>query len=329
MKLVFSKSRFIGRIYAFLVGFIILILSGVFFFDILAATPSSDFSNNMNSIIAASEGSYWSGDNASESIFSYLVEIHYYFWLGVLSSFFEDPATLLRVLTVLLVFMLTYPTLSSASQLRNKHLLLTLLFVLFMHPRFLDLVIGNVRSASALVFVFYSLQVNGTKLKFLLMGVAATFHLAVLAPIFLHLMHLFWRRLPQSLSHSGLLVWLVFLVPGVLIMVAKVIFPQRGGGDWEGGLLYTASIFILAAYTFFIGKRKVNNEFCFISLGLISLVVWGSFLGYSTMRYFSFFFPFFAVMMLAYDRNRQVLILTFIVWLLFTIASHSIRVLSL
>jgi len=329
MKLTFSKSHFIGRIYALSIGFILLMFAGVFFFNILMAHPGSDFSNNLSSIKGASEGSYWRANNTPKSIYGYLVELHFYFWIGFLGNFFEDKASLLRLITVSVTFMLIYPTLYSAAQLRNKILLFPLLFVLFMHPRFLDLVISNIRSASALVFVFYSLRVQRKKLKFLLMGVAATFHLAVLAPIFLHLIHLFWRRLPQKLSHQGLLVWLVFLAPAVLIIAAKVIFPTRGSGDWEGGLVYSISICILAAYTFFIGKRKVNNEFVFITLGLISLVVWGYFLGYSTMRYFSFFFPFFAVMMLAYDRKPQVLILTIILWLLFAVASHSTWALSL
>lgn len=329
MKLVFSKSRFIGRIYALLMGFTLLFLSGFFFFDILAASQSSDFSSNLNSIIGATEGSYWSGANAVESMHLYSVEIHYYFWLGVLGSVFEDQATLLRVLTLIATFMLVFPTLFSASQLKNKILLFALLFVLFTHPRFLDLVIGNIRSALALVFVFYSLRVKGGRLKFFLMGIAVTFHLSMLAPIFLHLMHLLFRRLTLSRSHSDLAFWLLLLVPGVLIMAAKITFPERGGGDWEGGLLYTASIFSLAAYTFFIGKKQINDEFCFVSLGLLSLVIWGAFVGYATMRYFSFFFPFFAVMMLGYDRKPQILTLTFIVWFLFTIASHSIRVGSL
>lgn len=329
MKMVFSKSRFVGRISAFSIVAILSLFSGVFFFDILTAHPGSDFLNNLNSIKGASEGSYWSGVNTPEGIFSFLLELHFYYWLGVLASFFDNNGTLLRLITVSVTLMLVYPILFIAAQLRNRILLFAVIFVLFMHPRFLDLVISNIRSASALVFVFYSLRVHGTKIKFLLMGVAATFHLAVLAPIFLHLMHLFWRKLSLSRSHSGLLVWLVALVPGVLIMAAKIIFPQGGGGDWEGGLLYTFSLFILAAYTFFIGKREVNNEFVFISLGLIALVVWGSFLGYATMRYFSFFFPFFAVMVLAYDRQPQVLVLTLILWLLFTIASHSTWVLSL
>ena len=329
MNFIFSKSRFFGGIYALSICFILLILSGVFFFDILAAHPGSDFLNNLNSIIGASQGSYWSGPNTPTSLFQYLNELHFYFWLGVLSSYFQDNATLLRVITLFLTFMLIYPTLFSVAHLKNKGLIFIILFVLFMHPRFLDLVIGNIRSASALVFVFYSLRVNGTKLKFLLMGVAATFHLAVLAPIFLNLIHLFWRRLPQSLSRSGILIWMVILGPGILIMAAKAIFPTRGIGDWEGGLVYSISIFILAAYTFLIGKSKVNNEFVFISLGLISLVVWGSLLGYSSMRFFSFFFPFFAVMILLYDHKPQILIFTFVLWFLFTVASHSFWVLSL
>jgi len=329
MNLIFSKSRFFGRLYALSLCFILLILSGVFFFDILAAHPGSDFSNNLNSIVGASEGSYWSGPNTPTTLFQYFNELHFYFWLGILGTFFEDNAVFLRIITLFLTFIIIYPTLFSVAHLKNKSLLFIILFILFMHPRFLDLVISNIRSASALVLFFYSLRVNRTKLKFFLMGVATTFHLAVLAPIFLHLLHIFWRRLPNNLSHSSILVWLVFLAPGALITSAKVVFPQRGGGDWEGGLVYTISIYVIAAYTYFIGKSKVNNEFVFIALGLISLVIWGSFLGYSTMRFFSFFFPFYAVMILLYDRKPQILILTLLLWLFFTVASHTTWVLSL
>jgi len=329
MNLIFSKSRFFGRLYALSLCFILLILSGVFFFDILAAHPGSDFSNNLNSIVGASEGSYWSGPNTPTTLFQYFNELHFYFWLGILGTFFEDKAVFLRIITLFLTFIIIYPTLFSVAHLKNKSLLFIILFILFMHPRFLDLVISNIRSASALVLFIYSLRVNRTKLKFFLMGVATTFHLAVLAPIFLHLLHIFWRRLPNNLSHSSILVWLVFLAPGALITSAKVVFPQRGGGDWEGGLVYTISIYVIAAYTYFIGKSKVNNEFVFIALGLISLVIWGSFLRYSAIRFFSFFFPFYAVMILLYDRKPQILILTLLLWLFFTVASHTTWVLSL
>ncbi len=323
MNLIFSKRQISARIYALSISFILLILSGFFYFDILANDPGSDFSNNLDSVVAASQGAYWGGPNTPTSVFQYLNELHFYFWLGVLGNFFQDTPSLLRGITLFITFTLTYPTLFSAAQLKNKGLLFALLFVLFMHPRFLDLVISNIRSASALVLFFYSLRVNGTKLKFLLMGAAATFHFALLAPIILHFIHLFWKRLSQSLPSSDILVLLVFLTAGVLIMAAKVFFPLRGGGDWEGGQLYSVSLFILSVYTFLIGKSKVNNEFVFISLGLISLVIWGAILGYSTMRYFSFFFPFFAVMMLLYDRKPQILISTFILWFSFTVASHS------
>lgn len=329
MNLTFSKSRFFGRIYALSIGLILLSLSGGLFFDILASHSGSDFENNLKASQDASRGSRWSGSNAPSSIYGYLLEMHFYYWLGVLSSYFEDKEALLRGVTLFVTFMLIYPTLFSAAQLRNKILLFALLFVLFMHPRFLDLVISNIRSASALVFFFYALRFKSPIPKYLLMGVAATFHLAVLAPIFLYFLHLFWRKLPKRFSHSDLLVLLPFLTPGVLIISAKIIFPGRGGGNWEGELLYTSALFILAAYSFFIGKSKINNEYVFISLGLISLVIWGALLGYSTMRFFSFFFPFFAVMILLYDRKPQILILTFFLWLSFTIVSHSNWALSL
>lgn len=330
MNLTFSKSHFFGRIYAFSIGLILLLMSGIFFFDILAAHSGSDYESNLSAVKGASEGSYWSARNAPSGIFGYLLELHFYYWLGVLGNFFQDnEASLLRGITLFLTFMLVYPSLFSAAQLKNKSLLFALLFVLFMHPRFLDLLIGNIRSASALVFVFYALQVKGYKLRFFLMGLGATFHIGVLAPIFLHLLHLFWKKLPRRFANSDLLFLVPLLTPGILITTAKIVFPTRGIGTWEGELLYTTMLFIIAGYTFFIGKSKANNDFVFITLGLISLVIWGAILEYSTMRFFSFFFPFFAVMILLYDRRPQVLILTFILWLLFTVASHSTWALSL
>ena len=256
-------------------GLILLLMSGVFFFDILAAHSGSDYENNLTAVKGASEGAYWAARNAPSNIFGYLLELHFYYWLGVLGNLFEDNAVLLRGITLFLTFMLVYPTLFSAAQLKNKSLLFPLLFVLFMHPRFLDLVIGNIRSASALVFVFYALQVKGTTLKYLLMGLGATFHVGVLPLIFLHLLHSFWKKLPSRFSNSDLLFLVPFLAPGILIIAAKIVFPGRGIGYWEGELLYTATLFIIAGYAFFIGKSKVHNEFVFISLGLISIVVWG------------------------------------------------------
>jgi len=183
MNLIFSKRLFFGQIYAISIGFILLILSGFFFFDILTSYPGSDFSNNLANVNAARTGMQWRGPNTPTSVFHYLIELHFYFWLGILGNIFQDSEALLRGITLFLTFIFVYPTLNLAAQLNNKCLLFALLFVLFIHPRFMDLVISNIRSASALVFVFYSLRVNRIKLKFLLMGVAATFHLAVLAPL--------------------------------------------------------------------------------------------------------------------------------------------------
>lgn len=322
MALRLSKRKFMGQVYAGSIG-IILLISAAGFFDVLAQRSSSDYANNINSIIAASQGSYWSGANSPSGILGFMRELHFYFWLGILGSIFEDKENILRILTLSVTFLLTYPTLYSASQLRNKHLLALVLFVLFSHPRFFDLVISNVRSAVALTLVFYALRVNGFKLRFVMMTAATTFHFSALGLIFLYLLYLFCKRLPKNLTGSGALLFLAVMAPGLFVLVASIVFPERGGGNWEGGILYSTAIYLLSAYTFFIGSKKVDNEYVFISLGLLALVVWGSLLGYATMRFFSFFFPIFAVMMLTYHRQPQVLLLSFSVWGLFTILSHS------
>lgn len=322
VNLTVSKSWALGQMSASAIGVILLFLSGGLFFDILAAHPGSDYYSNVNSILGASQGAYWSASNTPESVFAYLLELHFYFWLGILSNFFEDYELLLRLITLGLTSALVFPSLSSATRLKNRALLLLILFFLFVHPRFLDLVIANIRSATALVFVLYALKMDSLNRKVILMAVAATFHLAVLAPIFLYFLFLFFGALPKKFSSSTILTWLAFFAPGVLISMAKVIFPDRGGGDWEGGAAYTISIAVLGVYTFVISKSKAKNQFVFISLGLISLVLWGALLGYSTMRYFSFFFPFFSVAVLLFHRRPDILTVTFILWALFTAASH-------
>ena len=82
-------------------GLILLLMSGVFFFDILAAHSGSDYENNLTAVKGASEGAYWAARNAPSNIFGYLLELHFYYWLGVLGNLFEDNAVLLRGITLL------------------------------------------------------------------------------------------------------------------------------------------------------------------------------------------------------------------------------------
>ena len=77
MNLIFSKSQFFGRIYAFSMGLILLLMSGVFFFYILAAHSGSDYENNLTAVKGASEGAYWAARNAPSNIFGYLLELHF------------------------------------------------------------------------------------------------------------------------------------------------------------------------------------------------------------------------------------------------------------
>ena len=77
----------------------------------MAAHSGSDYENNLTAVKGASEGAYWAARNAPSNIFGYLLELHFYYWLGVLGNLFEDNAVLLRGITLFLTFMLVYPTL--------------------------------------------------------------------------------------------------------------------------------------------------------------------------------------------------------------------------
>lgn len=73
----------------------------------------------------------------------------------------------------------------------------------------------------------------------------------------------------------------------------------------------------------------MNNKFGFIALGLISIVFWGVILDYATMRYFSFFLPFFGAALIHFHRQLQALTLSLLVMTVFTLISHTYYITSL
>jgi hypothetical protein len=328
MRLSISKVGLWAQVTAILLTAVVLFIAVVVFYNIMMNHPGSDFENNVASILASSKGYY--GGNTTSNIFQLILQdAHYYFWLSVLASIFDDQALIARGITIFVVTMLVYPVAFRAGHLKNKVLLFPLLFVLFMHPRFLDLVLGNVRSASALVLFFYALRVKSVKIRNLLLIVAPTFHLGVSALLLLYITYLHLWKLPRRWSHPQVVTFFLAIGPSILVVIAKSLFPDRGISGWEGGMAYTLGVLLIAFYTFFIGRHYVNEKYVFMSLGVISLVAWGALLDYSTMRYFSFFFPCFAMAMLKYHRTPQILFITLVGFALFTLVSHSTWLLSL
>lgn len=321
MRLVISKNTLLGRTYSSItLGFLFYIISA-YFFGLLIEFEGSDYSQNIYNITAATEG-YFGG--RSDNILMYLVfDAHFYFWLGKLGSVITDHTLLLRSLTACVVLVLTGLSVFSTVHRKNRIVLLVLLIAIFLHPRFLDLVVGNIRSAVALSIAFWALSIENTQIKYALLLIAPTFHLGVVVVLFLYIAYRFWGFMPALLCRPDIKVLSVFLLAGILCLAAKLLFPERGGGAWEGRALYTAAIFIIFCNVFFLGKHFVNNVYGFVALGLISLVIWGAVLNFSTMRYFSFFFPFLGSAVVYFDRQHQVLILLMFVMSLFTLVSHS------
>lgn len=323
MKLTISKQNFFAGIYAAIASIFIIYIIGFFFFSLMISYEGSDYSSNMESIVAVSKG-YFGGNTPTNPLMYLLLDAHYYFWLLQISNLFEDGTFALQSLTIIATLAIVFPVVLAAGKRNNKVLMYPLLFVIFLHPRFIDLVAGNIRSGCALAILISALNMKDSKLKYLLIFISPTFHLGTLPLIFLYFIHKYWKVvIPRFLSGSEVKTVFIFFMAGALCLGAKIIFPERGGGEWEGRFAYTVAIILLSAVVFFLGKHFVNNKFGFLSLGLISIVLWGAILDYSTMRYFSFFFPFFATAVLHFHRQYQPLLLLLFVITAFTLISHS------
>ena len=327
MRLSISRVGLLARMTAISLTAMVLFIAVVVFYNIMMGHPGSDFENNTNSVVFAETGYY--GGNSENILQLIIQDAHYYFWLGVLSSIFDDPVLILRGITIFLIIMLVYPVAFQAGQLKNKVLLFPILFVLFMHPRFLDLVLGNIRSGTALVIFLYALRVKSVKIRNLLLITAPTFHLGVSALLLLYIAYLNLKKFLVRWSHPQVVTFFLAIGPSILIVIAKGLFPGRGISSWEGGMAYTLGVLLITFYTFFIGRHYVSEKYVFMSLGMISLVAWGALLDYSTMRYFSFFFPCFAMAILKYHRTPQILLLTLVGFGSFTLVSHSTWLLSI
>lgn len=328
MRLSISKRSLLAQTSAIPLTAMVLFLAAVFFYDILMGHEGSDFANNVASVVAASKGYY--GGNTTSSILEILIQdAHYYYWLSVLKSIFDDELIIVRGITIFLVITFVYPVTLQAGFKNNRIFLLPLLFVLFMHPRFLDLVIGNIRSGCAVALFFIAVRVQSAKIKNLLLIVAPTFHLGVLPLLLLYILYLNLGKLVGRRPRPNLVTFFLTIGPSILIVSAKILFPGRGISGWEGGVAYTIGVLLIAGYTFFIGRHYVYDKYVFISLGLMSLVAWGAVLDYSTMRYFSFFFPFFAMAILKYHGKPQILLISLGGFASFTLVSHLTWALSL
>ena len=109
---------------------------------------------------------------------------------------------------------------------------------------------------------------------------------------------------------------------GFLCVFAKIIFPERGDGAWEGRFAYTLAILIIFCWVLFLSKYMVNNIFGFIALGLLSLVVWGAVIDYASMRFFQFFFPFFGAAIVYFHKHPNILLASFSLMAGFSTISH-------
>ncbi len=322
MRLIISKTKLLGASYALIIAAFLAFTISTYFFGLVINFEGSDYSQNLANITAASKGYF--GGNKPDNILMYLVlDAHFYYWLGNLSSLTTNNTLILQGLTATTVLALTGPSIFSAGQKKNRILLLALLVAIFLHPRFIDLVTGNIRSGVALSVSFCALKMENTKFKHILLLLAPTFHLGAIVVAVFYIAYRFWGLMPKLFCRPDIKVFILFLFTGILCLVGKTLFPERGDGVWEGGTAYTIAIFGIFCYVSFLGKHFVDNIFGFVTLGLISFVVWGAILDYATMRYFSFFFPFFGSAVMHFHRQPQVLIMSLFVMAAFTLASQS------
>ena len=224
MRLTFSRNNFFGGIFGITFTIFLIYVIGVIFFNIISLFEGSDYYQNLESIENATKGYY--GGNTPTNFFYYLIlDAHYYYWLGFFGEFTEDKFLILQGLTMLVTFLLIFPTAKVAGSLNNKVLLFPILLVIFLHPRFLDLVASNVRSAAAISLFFLGMYWSKTKFRYLLLFTAPTFHLSVLAPLGLYILGTNWHRFPKFFKTIEIKIFSVFIISGVVIAMAKLYFP--------------------------------------------------------------------------------------------------------
>lgn len=302
-------------------------LAGVYFFEILANHAGSDYENNANSIIGAEKG-YYGGEN-SGFIAAILQEAHYYFWLRTINAATGDYSATLTLISCILASFFSIITGFRALKYRKSVFYLLFVVVVLFHPRFLDLVIGNIRSGLALMFCFCAFFSKSLWARSFFLFLGATFHLGVLPILLLHMafdaIHKFLSKKPPLSTLWGCL----FVVTTSLVLAASVFFPSRGIGSWEGGTLYTIALLGVAVMSIFASSSMVRCREGFVAMGLLFMVLWGVIMDYSTMRFFSFFLPAFASAVLLVDVKPHSLIALFLTFSFFTVLSHTTWVLSL
>lgn len=257
LKLVISKKKLIGMSWAVLLTTILVYSIATFFFTLVINFEGSDYTSNLDSIEAAAKG-YFGGNTPDNPLQYLLIDAHFYFWLAILNNLFNNPTTVLQSLTIAVTFTFVFPTALIARQRNNRILLFVLLLAVFLHPRFIDLVTGNIRSACALAILFWAINLKNSKFKYLLLSIAPTFHLGTLAVLMLYFIHHFWRMMPKFFSQADIKTAAIFFIGGALCFTAKIVFPERGEGAWEGGLAYTIAIVILFFLCLFF--RKIFRE---------------------------------------------------------------------
>jgi hypothetical protein len=328
-SLALNKSKYQHIfVLAYTILFIYVISS--FFFNLLVNHDGSDIENYINQIEWASEGYYL---NRSDGFFDFIrLESFYYLVLSKLGVWIEAPLLLLQLISVSLVVLFVYPIALEVASSPRRLLLFSTVTVIILHPRFLDLLMGNLQSGIALAVLFHAIQIKNKTLKYTLLLIAPLLHLGVMIPViyymlYIVLVHSFKKILPKYVFSIAIL-----LVSLIMVLIAKELHPQRGIGDWEGGALYTFIIVIIAIYSFYFRKYFIRSAYGFLSIGLILTVVWGSIMGYSTMRYFSFYLPFLAMGIASTSgihRQTSLLFLVLMFFLLFTIVSHSYWLLAI
>lgn len=278
------------------------------------------FSNNLDSGLDldnyAGNFNNFNDSNTSKTLFIFYA---FYFFL---TTFTLDPILSLQIISSISIFIIIK---SISSQIHpNKFYL----FILLLHPRFLDLIISQNRSALALSIFFLSFYILKNKfLKFAVYITSSFIHISMLLFILIYYIKNKFNKFSFSLSskyssnYKKIQINRIFFYAlsstGVIILYKFAAFLNIRGTSVKSSTSFTYSLMwiMTSLVTFYILSKKYKplliEDYILILLTLSAPIL--TIVGAEVLRMYAYAIPFAVVSISKLGKtNGKILLLTYL-----------------
>ena len=297
-----------------IISFVLLLIIcymaiSVIFFKKISLSPSSDFNAYINNYMRFSERIWPKIDNLIDWFLNSASFHFLYEWLSIISGSPEYSLFGLSLVSGIGLVCLA---------VRRFSFTYLLPLLLLSHPRFLDLVVGQVRMALALVVFALALNIKNKSLSFLLIIAAVSIHLGIIIPImafFIYLLSKIIKRLVhmEVFESAGwrrfdlLNLLAIFALPSSYIIIVNIDFIQmiRGIDAGAGGDLYILMWVFTALGILFFAPVTLSFLHGFLFYSMIGLVSLGFFFDVYTSRIIALAIFFLAISLGRLSTSQQ------------------------